>query len=239
MDIDITFRMSADSNGKDPDTHSKTLKGYHKFLWSKELPSGEIFRLEEGDVKRYLTFHGAAGEQFMSSDSMGNSFSHHKGKKMSAVLSQIDPSLLKEFREINSTIGGFILFPGNKIDGLATINGLRGLNRKIADRFDLTLECIRRHYLPLDSPLRAVLERYGNFFGLFKDFKSYVDFFHLNDLVSPDYSEVKFFIPSEPLFESSGLPRDVPDYLEYRANSMNFVRLRNLRLSNWAANQKF
>ena len=66
-----------------------------------------------------------------------------------------------------------------------------------------------------------------------------MDFFHLNDLVSSDYSEVKFFIPSEPLFESSGLPRDVPDYLEYRANSMNFVRLRNLRLSNWAANQKF
>ena len=239
MALDITFRMSADSNGKDPDTHSKTLKGYHKLLWSKELPSGERFFLEEGVGKRYLTFHGAAGEQFLASDSIGNSFSHHKGKKMSFVLSQIDPSLLKEFREINSTIGGFILFPGNKIDGRATINGLRGLNHKIADRFDLTLECIRRHYLSLDSPLREGLERYENFFDLFKDFGGYVDFFHLNDLVSSDYSEVKFFIPSEPLFESSGLPGDVPDYLEYRVNSMNFVRLRNLRLSNWAANQKF
>ena len=108
MDIDITFHMSADSNGKDPDTHSKTLKGYHKFLWSKELPSGEFFRLEEGVFKRYLTFHGSAGEQYLSSNSVGNSFSHHKGEKMPSVLYQIDPSLLKEFRDINSTIGGFI-----------------------------------------------------------------------------------------------------------------------------------
>jgi len=239
MALDITFHMSADSNGKDPDTHSKTLKCYHQLLWSKELPSGERFLLEEGVGKRYLTFHGSAGEQFLASDSIGNSFSHHKGKKMSFVLSQIDPSLLKEFREINSTIGGFILFPGNKIDGRATINGLRGLNHKIADRFDLTLECIRRHYVSLDSPLREVLERYENFFELFKDFRGYVDFFHLNDLVSSDYSEVKFFILTEPPFESSGLPRDVPEYLEYRENSMNFVRLRNLRLLNWAANQKF
>ncbi len=239
MDIDITFLMSADSNGKDPDTHSKTLRGYQKFLWCEELPSGEVFRLEEGVAKRYLIFHGASGEQFLSSDSVGNSFSHHKSKKMSSVLSQIDPSLLKEFRELNSTIGGFILFPENKIDGRATINGLRGLNHKIADRFDLTLECIRRHYLSVNSPLREVLERYENFFELFKDFRSYVDFFHLNDLVSADYSEVRFFIPSEPLFESSGLPTDVSGYLEYRANSMNFVRLRNLRISNWAANQKF
>jgi hypothetical protein len=238
VDIDIAFRMSADSNGKDPDTHSKTLKGYHKFLWSKELPSGELFHLEEGVAKRYLTFRGIAGEHFLSSDSIGNSFSYHRGKQFSSVLSQINPSLLKEFREINLTIGGFILFPGNKIDGRATINGSRGLNHKIADRFDLTLECIRRHYLSMDSPLREVLDRYGNFFDLFIDFRSYVDFFHLNDLVSSDCSKIRFFIPSEPLFESSGLPSDVAHYLEYRANSMNFVRLRNLRLSNWAVNQK-
>jgi len=236
MDIDITYLMSADSNGKDPDSHSKTLKRYHQLLWSKELPSGELFRLEDGDKRRYLIFNGTADTHYLASDSIGNSYSYHRGKFLS-VISEIDPSLLKEFRHINSTIGGFILFPGNKIDGRATINGLRGLNHKIADRFDLTLECIRRHYLSLDSPLREVLERYGNFFDLFKDFESYADFFHLNDLVSADYSEIRFFIPSEELFESSGLPKDVANYLEYRENSMNFVRLRNQRIFDWAVKQ--
>ena len=234
MDFDATFDVSSDANGKDPDTHSKTLKRYHQFLWSKPLPSGELFRLEEGDGSRYLVFDGEAGKHYLASDSMGNSFSHHRGA-LSSVLSQIDPLLLKDFRDVNSTVGGFIVFPGNKIDGRMTINGARGLNRQIADRIDLTLECIRRHYLSLDNPLRDVLDRYGEFFALFQDFKNYVDFFHLNDLVSHDYSEVIFFFPSDPLFALSGLPKDVPTYLEYRENSMNFVRLRNQRLTNWVA----
>ena len=50
-----------------------------------------------------------------------------------------------------------MVFPGNRIDGKYTINVARGLNKKIADRMDLTLECIRRHYLGEDSPLRDVL----------------------------------------------------------------------------------
>ena len=46
-----------------------------------------------------------------------------------------------------------------KIDGKMTINGARGFNAKIRDRFDLTLECIRRHYRNEDSPLTDVLGR--------------------------------------------------------------------------------
>jgi hypothetical protein len=38
------------------------------------------------------------------------------------------------FRTIGYTIGGMMVFPGNRIDGKMTINGARGCNRKIADR---------------------------------------------------------------------------------------------------------
>ena len=83
------------------------------------------------------------------------------------------------FRTIGYTIGGMMVFPGNRIDGKATINGARGFTRKIADRFDLTLECIRRHYLNQPSPLDDTLSRYGDFFALFGNFDGYVDHFLL------------------------------------------------------------
>jgi hypothetical protein len=60
-----------------------------------------------------------------------------------------------------------------------TINGARGFHPKIKDRFDLTVECIRRHYVDDPSPLSDTLARYEDFFGLFGDFRGYVDFFLL------------------------------------------------------------
>ena len=50
-----------------------------------------------------------------------------------------------------------------------TINGARGVNHKIQDRFDLTLECIRRFYLNEFSPLKDTLNRYKTFFKLCKN----------------------------------------------------------------------
>ena len=83
------------------------------------------------------------------------------------VISQVPDSEIAMFLSSVYTIGGMMIFPGNKIDGKITINGARGFNPKIADRFDLTLECIRRHYRKEPSPLGQVLERYGGFFALF------------------------------------------------------------------------
>ena len=34
LPIDITFNVYSDSGGKDPDSHSPTLKKYHKILWN-------------------------------------------------------------------------------------------------------------------------------------------------------------------------------------------------------------
>lgn len=47
----------------------------------------------------------------------------------------------------------------------------------ISDRWDLTLECIRRYYNGEDSPLYNVFLNDKAFFDLFVDFKGYVDFF--------------------------------------------------------------
>ena len=58
------------------------------------------------------------------------------------------------------------------------------VQQRIGDRFDLTLECIRRHYSEGESPLSGVLARYARFFDLFEDFRGYVEFFLLQDLVS-------------------------------------------------------
>lgn len=63
-----------------------------------------------------------------------------------------------------------------------SINQARGINSRIRDRFDLTLESIRRHYLGTVNPLADVLARHSDFFDLFGDFRGYVDHFLLNDL---------------------------------------------------------
>lgn len=72
------------------------------------------------------------------------------------------------------------------VDGKQTINGRRGTHHQIKDRFDLTLECIRRHYTGEGSPLADTLDRYTGFFALFQDFAGYVNFFFLSDLVRDD-----------------------------------------------------
>lgn len=72
----------------------------------------------------------------------------------------------------------------------------RGWYPRIADRFDLTLVCIRRHYLgERANPLGEVFHRYADFFALFGDFSGYVSFFLLQHLVEEDGESIRFFHP--------------------------------------------
>ena len=109
-----------------------------------------------------------------------------------------------------------------------TINGARGFHPRIADRFDLTLECIRRHYDGGTSPLADVLARYATFFDLFVDFRGYVEFFLLDDL-APHGSEIRFFHPFND-FATPAVPSTVKDYLSYVAESNAFIVSRNARI---------
>ena len=231
LSIDTTFNFYTDSGGKDPDSHSPTLKKYHKLLWSKALPNGEIFTLTNTDSNSYLTYKSGQEEIALSSDSISNSYRNKKS--LSSILKDLT-SEVEKFRNIGSTIGGYILFPAKKIEGKMTINGARGFNRKIADRFDLTLECIRLHYLGKPNPLQEVLDQNSRFFHLFENFTGYVDFFLLQDLVDANYESINLFIPIKQMFESSPLPANKEEYLQYMKSSTSFTAKRNERIKAWS-----
>ena len=128
------------------------------------------------------------------------------------------------------TIGGSIVFPAQRVDGKRTINVVRAFHPRIRDRFHLTVECIRRHYLEEHSPLGDVLARYEDFFGLFGDFSGYVEFSHLQDLVTDDSSAVRFFMPFED-FRGSPLPGTLDAYLEYHQRATQFMEARERRIA--------
>jgi hypothetical protein len=75
--IDTSFDFRTDTpSGKDPDTHSPTLRRYHRFLWSKTLPGGALFDLGELNAGgMYLRHHSATlGEFVLSSDAVMPTF---------------------------------------------------------------------------------------------------------------------------------------------------------------------
>ena len=131
LSIDTTFNFYSDSGGKDPDSHSPTLKKYHKLLWSKALPNGEIFTLSDTESDSYLTYISEQEKISLSSDSISNSYRDKKA--LSSIVQDLSKEV-EEFRNLGSTIGGYILFPDKKIDGKMTINGARGFNQKIGYR---------------------------------------------------------------------------------------------------------
>jgi hypothetical protein len=234
LEIDASFDFRRDSNGKDPDAYSPTLRSYHRFLWSKQLPIGE--RLEIEEINSALIFRFNMQTLKFGSDSISNSYI---GTKKTAHLNgQIKQAEFEEFRDKGSTIGGYLIFPSEREGGKMTINGARGFNRKIADRFDLTLECIRLHYQRLEHPLEETFTSPINkfFFSLFIDFKGYVDFFLLQDLVDSQYDKVSFFTQVEKPFIKSPIPETAAEYREYKTNTLEFVRRRNQRIREWSVN---
>ena len=227
MDIDINFNFYSDTpKGKDPDSYSPTLRSYHKILWSRELPNGSLFKLDESIPMR-LHHKSDLGEFVLSSDSIAHTYSNIKST--TDIIKKIDEEELEKFVSLCSTIGGYIIFPSERINNQMTINGARGVNKKIRDRFDLTLECIRKYYKKEVSPLNETVKRYKQFFNLFDSFKGYVDFFLLQDLVTSDYSSIKYLIPFES-FENYPLPNDIEEYKQYKYNLSNFVLARSQRM---------
>jgi hypothetical protein len=124
------------------------------------------------------------------------------------------------------TMGGMMLFPGDIRGAKMTINRARGFHPRIKDRFDLTSECIRRHYRNESSPLSAVLLRYSDYFALCRDFRGFVEFFLLQDLVTEDCAAVKFFGPFED-FATSPVPTSLD---AYRDLASQFIADRNVRI---------
>ena len=160
--IYVTFDVRTDAGGKDPDSNSPTLREYHRLLWSKELPSGRHIEFDTHTPGAYLHHSSDLGRFVLASDIIAVSLSYIA--RMAPLVEQFNPVWFTRFARIGRTIGGHLVFPGNWIDGKVTINGARGFPPLIRDRGDLTIECIRLHYLGLDSPLSEVLTRYAGFF---------------------------------------------------------------------------
>lgn len=197
-------------------------------LWSKPLPSGGHFELTPQSQRPYALLHDSdLGKFLLTSDTVLPTFS--RGQCTQAIIGQLPPADVVALDTIRYTIGGMILWPGNRIDGKWTINQARGCTGRIADRFDLTVECIRRHYDgDTTHPLAGTFQRYRDFFDLFGNFAEYVDFWLLDDLVDADGS-VKLFLPSED-FTLPSIPRCLADYLVFCARTIEFATARSERI---------
>lgn len=209
----------------DPDLKSATLKQYHRILWSKVLPNGEKMLLTEG--KGYLVWKNFR----FGSDSIVNGFRNKRNKgTMSEVIKCVQDyrKFVENYLKETNTIGGYIIFPKMR----HSINQMRGFNSCISDRFDLTLECIRRFYKNEKSPLYETLQNNKEFFDLFKDFKGYVEFFLLQDLVNESFDEIKFWIGDE-TFKDNPMPQNADEYFMLIDKEINFVKKRNKRIENY------
>ena len=200
----------------DPDIRSHTLKEYHKRAWCRELPNGQILELEN-DPRGYLKWNGMR----FGSDSITASFRYERYRHMlEQVVASMDDyrGFVEDYIRGLYTMGGMIIFPRHR----NSINQVRGTNKYICDRWDLTLECIRRYYSGEDSPISWCLEQDKMFFDLFVDFKGYVDFFCLNSCVSNDYSKVDLWLDTE-LFVTNPLPETVDEYKSWVESQYRLV----------------
>lgn len=203
-------------------------------MWSKPLPNGDPFELLTTRRGCYLIHDSARGEFFSSSDTVVPTF--RSWLRMKPIIDQIKAAELDAFQLLNHSMGGAIVNPGDRRPGTLTNNGARGMTSQIADRLDLTVEAIRRHYLGEKSPLSATLNNYADFFDLFENFCGYIYHFPLRDLLGNDGQSVNFFLPFDEFGVTSALPRDVDEYRKYRDNASEFLRARNIRIGSWARN---
>ncbi len=226
--IDINFNFFSDAKGGDPDSTSPTLRKYHKILWSKPLPNGKPFNLTDNKKGVYLYHTSELGEFFLGSDAITHSYKNHKRKHWLTIQIQDE---VNDLFDTGSTIGAYILFPNNRVDGKHTINQAHGVNSLIDDRFDLTLECIRLFYLGQESPLYDTFLRYKNFFDLFEDFTGYIKFFLLEDLVD-EHQKIKFYLPFDN-FKTKPTFVEIDEYLIYKKGVMDFIKARNKRIEDY------
>jgi hypothetical protein len=222
--IDTKFNFSNDTKCGDPDKDSQKLYEYHKLLWEKVTPCGKKLDLDIINNNGQLLLKSNMYDDF-SSDRM---FPHFVGKYNNRFAGWLNNSEISELKYMVRTIGGHIIFPAHMNNG-KTINQIRGCNFQICDRFDLTLECIRLFYSNKKSPLFEVCLRYRIFFDLFINFKNYINYFLLQDLID-DQGNIIFSLPFDN-FNRSPLPVSIEEYKLYKKHTIDLINNRNKRIS--------
>jgi len=223
-EIDVDYFVFDDTpEGKDPDSHSPRLRRYHQLLWSKPLPDGRPFELLAGRARSpYLVYESDGAQFVLGSDTIAT---RHR-RRLSSLYAQLPDDVNEAFLRRAYTICGFMVFPVSR----GSIGQRRGLHPRIQDRWDLTLEAIRRFYEGGTSPLATTMDRYAGFFELFGSFDGYVSHFHLDDFVDTT-GAVRFVLPFDD-FQSPPLPNNLPTYAQYRLDSLKLFETRRLRILN-------
>ena len=143
----------------------------------------------------------------------------------------------------SNTVGGFVLFPRHT----SSINSSRGCCSKIRDRFDLTLECIRRAYQYRDfyktdnNPLFGITEEDKSFFKIFGSFEGYAKFFCLDKSWVKDGKVLNLLYDkrngnrfSQTLdnwdFNQEPLPQDDDEWWVFYRNIMSRLKERNKQM---------
>lgn len=134
----------------------------------------------------------AGGTKFvLGSDAITNSYTRWSLPRLLVdAIASLNGDQRSRYLNPPYTIGSAMIWPLRKKDEptMKTARGFGPSGRLIADRMDLTLECIRRHYAgESESSLADVITAYTDFFELFEGFTEFVEFFHFQDLVTPDY----------------------------------------------------
>lgn len=232
-----TIYKDSSGNKRDPDKYSKELGQAHCELWSGR---GKLGVLTWNPLNRLTATTNSGVELILTPDSITNGFidsertiGDKKEKELIKEYGDGVQKLINKYVNTDYTIGSSIVFPisinGEKIRW--TMNIARGLNYKVHDRFDYTLECIKRFYEGnIDNPLQSALERSRKFFEIFTSFEDYVHFFFLDDLIDEN-GNVKSF--TDIVDFSSPFPMTKEEYIKYLTKTMEFVEKRNTRISNW------
>lgn len=229
IDVDFCFYDDPDYC-RDADRDSRKLRRWHQLLWSKDLPDDRRIEwtLERGTS--CLVF----GDLRASSDTIATTHSNYRRAGMARLYEGLTQAEQKKYERAFYTIGGFIIFPTRP----QSLNQRRGNSTAIADRFDLTLECIRQHYLGCaTNPLSDVLSSDADYFRLFgvgrEGFQNFIEFFHLQDLASADSVRWLDDHAGEWQFDRHPLPATPDLYRRYLDNVAKFVAARNGRIHDW------
>ncbi len=220
----------------DPDAECRELNEYHLKLWNRTLPNGTNFNLHSLYSGGYILKNK---DFILSSDSLISGFRYNL-YLMKKIINDLKQDFKteeeyqkwqEEFTRKSYEIGGMIVFPKR----IKSINQTRGRLCEVRDRIDLTIEAIRLYYedsKTARSPLHETLKKDDLFFSLFVNFKEYIDFFFLQDIVSEDYKSVKMFITNN-YFQGCALPKNKEEYKKWRAAAFQFITARNQRIEKY------
>lgn len=214
---------------RDADAESLQLRLFHARLWSKDASEGPLMFMPDQGA-RTLTCTLADGTTLrVSSDTIATSHSGYT--EMRPLHAGLPGDYRNDIERKFYRMAGFIVFPVHP----QSLNQLRGW--RLRDRFDLTLECIRRHYTGEAHPLADVMTQGAKFFGLFGSghtgFVRYVEFFHLQGLVAD--GSVRWFDGSSttPDLDAARLPATTDNYRAYLDNVAEFTDDRTDRIRTW------